>query len=116
MTNHIADLEIASDLTRLRLYIWDFEAKTNPDGTRSGRGAQKRDAYDFFQYEEFWRSESYTDSMRKVRPLTKYKFIKHFTQEEGDTPAEAEDFGCQTVRVDSTRSSGFVICFCFGGC
>lgn len=86
----LESLKVAKDLTALRPIVFDFEAKTNPDGSRSGRSAvAKRGAYDFLQYEEFSSSASFVDGFDVVKYLNKFRFCKFWTDEEGHTPQEA---------------------------
>ena len=89
--NRLLSLEKAKDPTRFRMQVFDFEESTNTDGSCSGRSGKKRTStYDMLQYEEFWESQTRSENWDKLRPLTHFKFIKHFTEEEGDTPEEAQ--------------------------
>lgn len=88
--DQLAALEAAKDPTRLRLMIFDFDLKTDPEGVKVGRGAARRDDYDFCQYEEFWGSDTFVENQVKYKYLTKFKYMKHFTENEGYTPEEAK--------------------------
>lgn len=87
--DHVEALKASSNLTQLRLLIFDFEARTNPTGACSGRSGARRQSYDFLQYEEFSSSSTVRQHMDVIKPLTKFKFLKYFTEEEGWAPQKA---------------------------
>lgn len=88
--NHLVSLEAAKDLTRLRMLVFDWELKSNPDGSKGNRGGSKRVDYDMLQYEEFWKSETVMDNLTMMKYLTKFRYLKYWQDEHGKTPAEAE--------------------------
>lgn len=99
----IESLKAAKDSTQLRLLIFDFEAKTNPDGNRGGRGQQTRSTYDFVQYKEYTKCSQLQDHMDVIKPLTRFRFLEYFTEEEGMTPAEALQEWEQRLQGDTPR-------------
>ena len=55
------ELKSAADPTMLRLTVFDFEAKTNPQGLSGKKYKKFRADYDFCSYSESWQSSTNVD-------------------------------------------------------
>lgn len=78
----ITELKQAPDKTRLRLLVFDFEEKTNPTGQFNTK-CKARSSYDFCQYGEYWESSTNVEQAAIFKYLTKFKYFKHFSENEG---------------------------------
>eukprot|EP00959_Pyramimonas_sp_CCMP1952_P289653 6057947-Pyramimonas_sp.AAC.1 len=80
-----------ADPTKLRIVIFDCEKQLNPDG-QATRGNPRTGEFDIMGYKEVWETSTVVDEGQKRVPMTHFRFIKHFTEEEGYTPTEAQRF------------------------
>ncbi|CAK0848118.1 unnamed protein product [Prorocentrum cordatum] len=101
-TTYFSELEKMADPTKLRIVIFDCEKQLNPDG-QATRGNPRTGEFDIMGYKEVWETSTVVDEGQKRVPMTHFRFIKHFTEEEGYTPTEAQRFWEECEAADCPR-------------